>query len=176
MQSSHAPGCHVDRLRNRRALWVFFAIAFGVSWILDVLPVVFPATLGPFRRILVVSAMWGPGLGALVAVRTVLERPLVPFFRLRAWRGRATYGRLFATGVIWGIWHVPVIVQGHNYPGHPWIGIPMMVVATSFVGVEWGATRPMKRDSYEWTSRRGREDRDAEVAAVPGRAATAQAG
>ena len=42
---------------------------------------------------------------------------------------------LFATGVIWGIWHAPVILQGHNYPGHHWIGIPMMIVATSFLNI-----------------------------------------
>lgn len=31
------------------------------------------------------------------------------------------------TGFIWGIWHAPIIVAGHNYgmdyPGYPWLGI-----------------------------------------------------
>jgi membrane protease YdiL (CAAX protease family) len=31
-------------------------------------------------------------------------------------------------GVIWGIWHAPLILQGHNYPQHPVIGVFMMVV------------------------------------------------
>ncbi len=35
------------------------------------------------------------------------------------------------TGVIWGVWHAPVIVlDGYNYPGHPWLGLGMMVIAT----------------------------------------------
>ena len=34
----------------------------------------------------------------------------------------------FITGVIWGIWHAPLIIQGHNYPGYPVIGVIMMVI------------------------------------------------
>ncbi len=35
------------------------------------------------------------------------------------------------TGVIWGLWHAPVIVlDGYNYPGHPWLGVAMMVLFT----------------------------------------------
>jgi membrane protease YdiL (CAAX protease family) len=31
-------------------------------------------------------------------------------------------------GLIWGIWHAPLILQGHNYPQHPVEGIFMMVI------------------------------------------------
>ncbi len=31
-------------------------------------------------------------------------------------------------GVIWGIWHAPLILQGHNYPQHPVIGVFMMTI------------------------------------------------
>jgi membrane protease YdiL (CAAX protease family) len=30
-------------------------------------------------------------------------------------------------GVIWGVWHAPIILQGHNYPLHPVAGVAMMV-------------------------------------------------
>lgn len=30
-------------------------------------------------------------------------------------------------GVIWGLWHMPVILMGHNYPQHPVAGVFMMV-------------------------------------------------
>jgi hypothetical protein len=33
-------------------------------------------------------------------------------------------------GVVWGLWHAPIIVQGHNYPGHPVAGIFMMTLFT----------------------------------------------
>ncbi|MHA1505863.1 MAG: lysostaphin resistance A-like protein [Candidatus Asgardarchaeia archaeon] len=31
-------------------------------------------------------------------------------------------------GLIWGIWHAPIILHSHNYPQHPVIGVFMMVV------------------------------------------------
>lgn len=37
----------------------------------------------------------------------------------------------FFIGVVWGLWHAPIIVQGHNYPGHPVAGIFMMTLFTT---------------------------------------------
>lgn len=32
-------------------------------------------------------------------------------------------------GIVWGLWHAPVIVlDGYNYPGHPWLGVLMMIL------------------------------------------------
>jgi len=31
-------------------------------------------------------------------------------------------------GAIWGIWHAPLILKGHNYPQHPLLGVFMMTV------------------------------------------------
>mgnify|MGYP002136634119 CR=1 FL=1 len=33
-------------------------------------------------------------------------------------------------GTIWGLWHLPVILMGHNYPNHPYFGIVMMCLMT----------------------------------------------
>ncbi|MDR2813650.1 MAG: CPBP family intramembrane metalloprotease, partial [Prevotellaceae bacterium] len=52
------------------------------------------------------------------------------------WRGyllTALSGKKFWTasliiGAIWGIWHFPLILLGHNYPQHPVIGVFMMVI------------------------------------------------
>lgn len=30
-------------------------------------------------------------------------------------------------GVIWGVWHAPLILQGHNYPQYPVVGVFMMI-------------------------------------------------
>jgi uncharacterized protein len=42
-------------------------------------------------------------------------------------------------GVIWGIWHAPVIAMGHNYgfkyPLFPWAGIIMMILFTTLLGI-----------------------------------------
>lgn len=33
-------------------------------------------------------------------------------------------------GFVWGIWHLPIIIMGHNYPDHPYIGTIMMTLFT----------------------------------------------
>ena len=32
------------------------------------------------------------------------------------------------TGIVWGLWHFPLILIGHNYPQYPVIGVGMMTV------------------------------------------------
>ena len=52
-----------------------------------------------------------------------------------AWRGylmRLFKGKKFLMtalwiGIIWGFWHAPLILNGHNYPQHPVAGVFMMV-------------------------------------------------
>ncbi|HZR40742.1 MAG TPA: CPBP family intramembrane glutamic endopeptidase [Ktedonobacteraceae bacterium] len=40
------------------------------------------------------------------------------------------------TGIIWGLWHAPLIVlNSYNYPGHPWLGVLMMVIFTVALGM-----------------------------------------
>lgn len=34
------------------------------------------------------------------------------------------------TGVVWGLWHAPIIVQGYNFPEFPLVGVAVMTVAT----------------------------------------------
>ncbi len=33
-----------------------------------------------------------------------------------------------AIGLIWGVWHAPIILQGYNYPQHPFEGVFMMIL------------------------------------------------
>lgn len=46
---------------------------------------------------------------------------------------------LVLTGVIWGMWHIPVIAMGHNYgtdyAGYPFLGILAMIVFCVSLGV-----------------------------------------
>jgi membrane protease YdiL (CAAX protease family) len=40
-------------------------------------------------------------------------------------------GAAIITGVVWGLWHAPLILlDSYNYPGHPWLGVLMMIVLT----------------------------------------------
>jgi len=41
-------------------------------------------------------------------------------------------------GVIWGVWHAPVIIQGWNYPQHPVPGVFMMILWTLLLAPIFG--------------------------------------
>jgi uncharacterized protein len=34
-------------------------------------------------------------------------------------------------GIVWGLWHLPIILLGHNYPKYPYFGIVMMCLMTT---------------------------------------------
>ncbi len=38
-------------------------------------------------------------------------------------------------GAVWGFWHAPLVVQGYNFPEHPYVGVVLMVIATTFLGI-----------------------------------------
>ena len=41
-------------------------------------------------------------------------------------------------GVIWGLWHAPIIAMGYNYPGYPVAGIFLMTLYTIALGFLFG--------------------------------------
>lgn len=59
------------------------------------------------------------GLGEEIAWRGYL---------LNLFRGKKFWKVALWTGIIWGLWHAPIILNGHNYPQHPVVGVFLMVV------------------------------------------------
>ncbi|MDR2026758.1 MAG: CPBP family intramembrane metalloprotease [Prevotellaceae bacterium] len=49
-------------------------------------------------------------------------------YLLMALSGKRFWAASLITGSIWGIWHFPLILLGHNYPQHPVTGVFMMTV------------------------------------------------
>jgi membrane protease YdiL (CAAX protease family) len=49
---------------------------------------------------------------------------------LREFAGFGFWRASIVIGVIWGLWHLPFIIHGHNYPGHPVAGVFMMILWT----------------------------------------------
>lgn len=70
------------------------------------------------------SSLLGPFLGLLFAFgeeygwRGYLQGELVKLGRIRG---------ILLVGLIWGIWHAPIILMGYNYPGYPLAGTVAMV-------------------------------------------------
>jgi membrane protease YdiL (CAAX protease family) len=61
------------------------------------------------------------GFGEELGWRGLLQRE---FGYLGFWKSSALIG------LLWGVWHAPIILQGHNYPQHPQAGVLMMIVWT----------------------------------------------
>lgn len=84
----------------------------------------------------------GIAMGATLNVPATLGEEL-------GWRGYLTrslshLGWLRASliiGVIWGVWHAPLILMGHNYPQHPEAGVGMMVLFCAAVAPVIGWVR-----------------------------------
>lgn len=78
----------------------------------------------PFWLVLAQSMIAGatinaiPAFGEELGWRGFLLKELIP---LGFWK----YSLVI--GAIWGVWHAPIILMGHNYPGYPLIGVIMMV-------------------------------------------------
>ncbi len=216
-------------MNNRKALTTFLLVTFLISWTFFLTPLAFKNVDTQTHQIITTVcfalAMWGPGIGAIVAtltsggkfsnlnlgrlgakrylfwawllfpilsvatgIITILlgfgqfdpdltlinesfsalpaDVGLSPALLLAAQIGAAftiapLFNMLFAMGeelgwrgfllpkllplgewkaiilssVIWGFWHAPAVAQGLNYPEHPVLGIFMMVVFTTLLGV-----------------------------------------
>lgn len=47
---------------------------------------------------------------------------------IKEYDGKHFWDATLRIGLIWGLWHAPVIALGYNYPDHPKIGVFMMMV------------------------------------------------
>jgi membrane protease YdiL (CAAX protease family) len=86
----------------------------------------------------------------LTAIQTVLLAPflalVIAFVEEYGWRGYLQselikVGRtrgVLLLGVIWGLWHRPVILMGYNYPGYPVLGVFLMTGYTICLSVVLG--------------------------------------
>lgn len=62
-------------------------------------------------------------------------------FLLFETKGLGFWNSSLLIGFIWGIWHLPLILLGLNYPDHPYIGILMMIAFTISLSPLFSYTR-----------------------------------
>jgi len=87
--------------------------------------------------------------GMVVALQLAFALTLAPLFNCLfalgeelGWRGfllpyllpLGRWRAIVLSNIVWGVWHAPAILQGHNYPGRPVLGAFMMVVFCLLVG------------------------------------------
>lgn len=74
-----------------------------------------------------------PALGEELGWRGWLLPQLLPL---------GTIPALLISGLIWGLWHAPLVLLGYNYPGVPgWLGVILMVGMCTVVGAIFGWLR-----------------------------------
>jgi membrane protease YdiL (CAAX protease family) len=86
-------------------------------------------------------------------VQAILFAPLInalfTFGEEWGWRGwllprllpLGQWRALVLSGAIWGLWHAPLTLQGHNYPTHPFLGVLFMTVLCVLMGILLGWLR-----------------------------------
>ncbi|MBR8741227.1 CPBP family intramembrane glutamic endopeptidase [Nocardiopsis sp. MG754419] len=154
------------RLLGYAALGIFVAIALvlvalPVGALLGVYPADF-ANFSAFQQSLdeqtgASGATEAPIPIGLLIVLQLATLPLAAFINLipalgeeLGWRGwllpklmpLGTLPALLISGVIWGLWHAPLILLGYNYPDAPgWLGLTAMVIMCILVGAVFGWLR-----------------------------------
>ena len=90
----------------------------------------------PLTTLILIQLVQGLILGPIVNVFATIGEEL-------GWRGfllpkmlpMGEWKTLILGGVIWGVWHAPVILQGHNYPDHPVLGVLLMIIFCVFLSI-----------------------------------------
>jgi len=110
------------------ALQTFLNYVFKLGQVVDLRAAFPPLASLPAAAVMLIMALQmvivGPFLGLLITFgeeygwRGYLQTELTRLGRVRG---------VFLLGVIWGIWHWPVIWMGYNYPGQPIVGSIAMV-------------------------------------------------
>jgi membrane protease YdiL (CAAX protease family) len=95
--------------------------------------------------------LWLALFGGLIAGITV--NAVAGFGEELGWRGLLQKELAFLgfwrssllIGIIWGLWHAPLILMGHNYPQHPVIGVFMMTILCVLLAPIFGYIRVKAR-------------------------------
>jgi len=88
------------------------------AWLVVLIQAALSLTLAPLFNTLF-------GLGEELGWRGFLLPQLLPLGQGRA---------ILLSGLVWGIWHAPAILQGHNYPSQPVLGVFLMTVFCILMG------------------------------------------
>ncbi|MCI5047754.1 MAG: CPBP family intramembrane metalloprotease [Aquisalinus sp.] len=82
------------------------------------------AAMPPFIVVFLLAAVTG---GIINGVATLTEELGWRGYFWSVLRPGGFWSASLISGIAWGLWHAPIIVHGHNYPGEPVLGPIMMV-------------------------------------------------
>lgn len=122
--------------------WIYFEIGHGLSLL------IYPDLFDPeYYKVMGIAKNMIPLLPLAVIINGAIGS-FAAFGEEGGWRGYmmpklielvGTKKAVFIGGIIWGVWHAPLTCVGHNfgldYPGFPYLGILIMCVDCTFMGV-----------------------------------------
>ena len=96
----------------------------------------------PFWMVLIAGTFAGLTVNGVVAFGEELGwRGFLP----SEWKALGFWRSSWLIGAIWGLWHLPAVLHGWNYPGHPFDGILMMIIWTTLFSPVIGYVRLRSR-------------------------------
>lgn len=119
------------------AILLFLGLQTALNWLFKMGQ---PVDLSVLLAQAAATGMTETMLMLVITLQTIILGPflglLITFGEEYGWRGYlqpALYGLgrirgVALVGIIWGIWHWPVIWMGYNYPGRPYLGSLLMVL------------------------------------------------
>ncbi|GIG01629.1 CPBP family intramembrane glutamic endopeptidase [Catellatospora citrea] len=123
------------------------AVAYGAAWLTGLARFTAPAAFGGFGGRLLLAATIGAVISALSAAGEEI-----------GWRGymltrliQAGVPRpVFVSGLIWGLWHVPLIATGFIYGGHPYTWLAVLVFLVSAIATGYVIARTRLETGSIW--------------------------
>lgn len=131
---------------------VCFALIYGLTWLLGLgqpdwgleqFQELISSTAGTELPPMPPSALVLPGLFLATLVMTPIVNGLFGFGEELGWRGYLLpklmpLGKPKAyiiLGVVWGLWHLPLVLVGFTYPGYPLGGTLAFIALTTVLGI-----------------------------------------
>lgn len=118
------------------SIWIFINAYFNSIFNLGDPSVLFNPLLFlvTFAGVLIVAPFtnWAFFFGEEYGWRVFLQERLISLL--------GTLKGILAVGIIWGLWHAPVIAMGYNYPGQPVLGVILMTLFTVLIGMIYSIT------------------------------------
>jgi membrane protease YdiL (CAAX protease family) len=121
------PGVHLTLDPVHASIFDFIDQNFPLEQQVELRQRVAETPFHPFLLVLVGGMLAGASVNAVAGFGEELGWR---GFLQREWASLGFWKSSWLVGLVWGLWHIPFLLHGHNYPGHTYSGVLVMTVWT----------------------------------------------